>query len=102
MGPIERKLLELGQNTMMADPRILDSLDEILTELARAERLHPVWPADPVHQVAIMAEEAGEALRSANSYLHQGKSMIDAVQMRRELVQTGAMCLRCLMHLDIK
>lgn len=101
MGPIEKKMESNEHDKLLADKNVLAAIGEILTELARAERLHPVWPEDTVHQVAIMIEEAGEAVQSANNYVHHGKSIVDAVQVRRELVQTGAMTIRCLMHLDI-
>ena len=42
---------------------------------------------------AIMAEEAGEAIRAANNLCYHGGSIED---LQTELAQTGAMCLRCL------
>ena len=35
----------------------------VMTEIDRAEKLHPVWPADLVKAAAIPAEEAGELLK---------------------------------------
>ncbi len=40
-------------------------------EMKRAKRLHD-WPKDQVHQVAKIAEEAGEALQAANNHLESG------------------------------
>ena len=37
----------------------------VMAEIDRAEKLHPVWPADIVKAAAIPAEEAGELLKAA-------------------------------------
>lgn len=50
---------------------------EIAEELDRAKKKHPDFPRSIVGMVSIMAEEAGEAIRT-------------------ELIQTAAMCIRCL------
>lgn len=47
----------------------------------------------------IMAEEAGEAVQAANDAVHGGASL---EPLRKELEQTAAMCIRCLIHLDAK
>lgn len=67
----------------------------ILKELDRARILYPdaTWPDDVVHQVSIMAEEAGEALRAALNLTYHGGTREELV---KELVQTGAMVVRCL------
>lgn len=54
---------------------------EIRRELTRAEELHPGFPDDMVHRVAIMTEEAGEALRAALNYYYHGGS--------------GSICIAC-------
>lgn len=69
----------------------------ILREKERAEQLHPDWPTDPVRGTAIMVEEAGEALRAALQFFDEGASIM---ALRTELIQTAAMCLRGLEHLD--
>lgn len=77
-------------------------IQDILAELTRAEHLHPVWPGvgyrgDHVRAVAKLAEETGEAVQAANN-LDEGKGGVGHI--RRELVQVGAMVLRCLINLD--
>ena len=37
-------------------------LAQIFSEIDRAEKLHPDWPTDPIHQAAIVCEESGELL----------------------------------------
>ena len=71
----------------------------IAQEYDRAVRKHPnsTWPKDVVHMVAIMAEEAGEAVQAANDVVHQGASL---EPLREELAQTAAMCIRCLVNLE--
>lgn len=72
--------------------------DEIYDELLKAMTQHPKFPADLIHQIAIMSEEAGEAVRAANLAVHESGSIDD---VRKELVQTAAMCVRCLLNIDL-
>lgn len=65
-----------------------------LVELCRAKRLYPEWPKDLVHQVAIMVEEAGEA---SDADMDVTKTISD---VRVELAQTIAMCLRVLENME--
>ena len=75
------------------------AVDAMLKELERAKSKHPTWPTDIVHQVAIMVEEAGEAMRATLNYVYEGGS-IEAV--RKELEHTGAMAIRVLINLELK
>ena len=73
-----------------------EAIDAILQELERARLLHPKWPTDPIHQVAVMAEESGEAVRAALRMVYERGSV---EELRTELIQTGAMAIRCLVNL---
>lgn len=72
-------------------------LTELDAELRSAERVFPFWPDDVIHGVAIVAEEGGESLRAANQVHWDGLSPLE---LRKELVQTGAMCIREIHELD--
>ena len=80
----------------MQQTNVLRVVDSLIDELIDAVRKHPNWPADIVHATAIMVEEAGEAMQAAlDVYYHDG----DIECLRTELAQTGAMCIRALVHL---
>lgn len=66
---------------------------EVHRELERARQLHPGFPADPIHQAAIVWEESGEALRAAIQSVYEDgpEAAVDG-----ELLQTAAMCIRAL------
>lgn len=72
------------------------AIDSIFDELAAAEKKHPEWPEDKIHAVAIMIEEAGESMQAAIDYTYTNG---DIEHLKKELAQTGAMCIRALMHL---
>lgn len=72
-------------------------INKILVELQWAENLHPVFPIDIIRQVAIMVQESGEVVRAANQFDNEGGSLED---VRKELTQTAAMCIRVLENLE--
>lgn len=72
------------------------ALDLIFAELRKAEQKHPTWPDDQIHAVAVLIEEAGEAMQAALNYHYHGG---DIENLRKELAQTGAMAVRALSHL---
>ena len=74
-------------------------IDDIHEEYRSACKAHPLWPEDIIHQVAIMQEEAGEATRASLNYVYENGSL---EELRKELIQTGAMVVRCLINLKEK
>lgn len=62
-------------------------------ELKRAEKKHPDFPEDMFRQVAIINEEAGEVTKAVLHYHYEGGSLKD---LKEELIQTAAMCMRML------
>ena len=76
---------------------IMYTLQEILAEYRKACEKHPEWPSDILHQIAIVNEESGEATRAALQYVYENGSI---EEVKKELIQTGAMCLRMLVGLS--
>lgn len=74
-------------------------LAEVFEELKCAQLLHPQWPTDPLHAVAILGEEYGELVQSVlqASYEHEKST---PAHVRIEAIQTAAMALRFLLSLD--
>lgn len=70
--------------------------DTVNDHLIEAIKKHPNFPTNVVEMVAIMAEEAGEAVREANNVKHENGNIDD---LKKELYQTAAMCIRCLINL---
>ena len=54
-------------------------IGDIVAELRRAEAKYPAWPADLIHQVAIMQEESGEAIRAALNHAYHGEPFADVL-----------------------
>lgn len=75
----------------------LQKYNRIDAELKRAEKKHPDFPADMFRQVAIMQEEAGEVTKAVLHYHYEGGSLQN---VKDELIQTAAMCMRMLGALD--
>ena len=76
---------------------IENALAQIFPEVERAEKLHPDWPTNPIHQAAIVTEEAGELLQaSLNHNEHKGskKAMIT------EAIHTAATVIRFLKNIN--
>ena len=77
--------------------------DAMLHELKHCRVNHPddSWPwksFDFVHQCSVMMEEAGEAVREANTL--RGNSKGNLLSLYNELAQTGAMCLRIMEQIE--
>ena len=87
------------ENDIEAHPHLM----EIYLEYKKACDLYPSssWPWKSfnfVDQVSVMMEEAGEAVREVNR-MREANSY-DVKPLYRELAQTAAMCLRCMIQLD--
>lgn len=72
---------------------------DILVELDKATTKFPNWPIDPLHAASVIGEENGELIRAILQAIYEpDRSNIDDV--RKEAIQTAAMCIRFLMNLD--
>lgn len=74
------------------------AISQVFEELSKAEKKHPGWPEDKIHAVAILIEEAGEAMQAAIDCVYTGGNI---EHLREELAQTGAMAIRALLHLPL-
>lgn len=72
-------------------------IGKIETELNRAIAKHPQFPKDIIHQVGIMQEEAGEAMKAALQLVYEKGTM---EEVKKELIETAAMCLRTLYQIE--
>jgi hypothetical protein len=68
-------------------------LEYIRLELDSAKKKYTDFPQDIIHCVSIMNEEAGESIRAALNHVYHGESIN---KLKEELIQTAAMCIRCL------
>lgn len=86
------------ENDIEAHPHLM----EIYLEYKKACDEHPSssWPWKSfnfVDQVSVMMEEAGEAVREVNRM--RERNSYDTEPLYKELAQTAAMCLRCMIQL---
>jgi hypothetical protein len=72
-------------------------ITEIEDEIEFAMRMFPKFPGDPIHSVAIMGEESGESIQAALQWVYEDGNMEN---LRKELIQTAAMCVRVISGLD--
>lgn len=75
----------------------LKKYEPIDKELMKAEKKWPNWPSDINKQALIMLEEAGEVAKAVLHLQHEGGSI---KEVREELTQTAAMCMRMLKNLE--
>ena len=72
-------------------------LEGIETELRYAKEKFPLWPDDPIHAAAIVAEEAGEVVKAALQFTYEDGNLI---HLYNESKQTATMCIRLMKNLD--
>lgn len=77
--------------------KLENALALVMAECLRAEKFHPVWPWDHIHQAAIISEEAGECLQAALNH-REGKGSTQP--MITEAVHTAAMAIRFLKNIE--
>ena len=75
------------------------AVDEVLAIVKAAATKFPTWPDDPLHAMAIVGEEFGEAMMSCLQCVYEPHKS-NPVELRLEVQQTAAMCLRFLRSLE--
>ncbi|MHA1809388.1 MAG: hypothetical protein ACTSYH_03645 [Candidatus Heimdallarchaeaceae archaeon] len=73
-----------------------DIFNDILNEIERAEKLHPDWPSNIVYASAIVAEEAGELVRSCLQHEFEKSPCLEDI--KTEAIQTAAVAIRFLIN----
>ena len=73
------------------------ALAQIFSEVERAEKLHPDWPTNPIHQAAIVTEEAGELLQAS---LNHNERRGSKKAMITEAIHTAASVIRFLKNIN--
>lgn len=66
----------------------------ITEELQSACKKFPEWPEDPIHAVAIVNEEAGEAVKATLQWVYEPSKGTKWEDIEGELIQTAAMAIR--------
>ncbi len=66
----------------------------------RAYKIWPIGTTDPYHHITIIGEEFGEMMRALNDQWNINKEW--KANFREEAIQTAAMCIRCLMEVDLE
>jgi len=102
----DAKSTTIGAIRLGAKPPITDPVDDaiilmlpVIKELITARLKFPNWPNDPLHAVAILQEEAGELMKAVLEHTYEPyKSSREDV--RKEAIQTAAMCFRFLASFD--
>lgn len=72
-------------------------MKEIRFELNRAIEKHPNYPTNRFEQVCILQEEVGEVTKSVLQLEQEAKGSLQDI--KAELIQSAAMCIRMLMNL---
>ena len=88
---------QCGKTVQMDTAKLTKYSNLILAEYRRAKDLHPLWPDDIIHAVAIMCEESGKAIRAAINLQYEDWNIED---VEKKLIETAAMVLRCLVNLE--
>lgn len=77
--------------------KVFDLIDN---ELEFALQKFPEFPVDPIHAVGVVNEESGEATKDALQWTYEPHKNKDAETLKKELIQTAAMCIRMICGLE--
>ena len=72
-------------------------LAQVMNEIDRAEKIHPVWPRDVVKAASLCSEECGELVRAANTFDETRTGRKDIVT---EAIHTAATAIRLLKNIE--
>ena len=69
-------------------------------EVRRDQEIHPAWPSDPLHALAILGKEFGELTQAMVQYTYERDKISSPAVVAEKALQTAAMALRLMLHLD--
>lgn len=76
-----------------------DAMNAVMAEVKRAMAKFPTWPDDPIHAAGVLGEEAGEVAKAVLQAVYEPHKSTPA-DVRVEVVQTAAMCIRFLLSME--
>jgi hypothetical protein len=91
------KLLEKVPEKSPIAERFDPIYKEILLELGMALKKFPSWPEDILHAFGVVVEEIGEAQKDIMQSVYEPHKNVDAFRIRKEVIQSAAMCFRFLL-----
>ena len=74
-------------------------IEVVKAEIEKATKKFPTWPTDPLHALAVVAEEMGEVQKEILQFTYEPwKSTKENIE--KEAIQLAAMSIRFLMSLN--
>lgn len=92
-----KKQFDQSKITMNDIQNIYDMIDN---ELEFALQKFPKFPCDPLHAIAVVNEESGEATKDALQWCYESDKNKNSLTLKKELIQTAAMCIRMICGLE--
>lgn len=75
-----------------------EAIAMIRAEVAKATEKFPTWPTRATDAAVVLGEEAGELVKAVNEHTYEPEKS-SLADVRKEVIQTGAMAVRFLMSL---
>lgn len=75
-------------------------INDVCEELGKAISKFPQWPSDMINAFCIVCEEYGELAKSILQFVYEKDKGISERNIREEAIQTCAMLIRFINHLD--
>lgn len=95
---IMKQLKRLDSPAFETSIKIQDILMQVSNEYGKALKAHPETDQFDINKMAlVVSEEAGEVSKAVLQYQDEGGSLDE---VKEELIQTAAMCLRMLLNLN--
>ena len=101
---VEYMIVQRMAPSMRAMTPLEACMEAVKAEVERAQKLHPAWPSDPLHALAILGEEFGALTRAMVQLTYETETDASKVSspacVAEEALQTAAKALRLMLHLN--